>query len=132
MLVSDFGSVTCCSSSLCMFFSTWNDLVEWPWFTITVGGLGAIILLISGLLSLRKTASSLQSSRLRSTYSSLWAKVFSIQSTPFYRILLVVCHGICCLTEPLQSIRIHRFFFSGLLGTIVCTDIMKIVLSKEN
>ena len=74
------------------------------------------------------SASSLQSSH--SVLLSFWQKGFLLmQLTP-----LPYSSG--CLSWHLLSYRTTTVYsnpslFSGLLGTIVCTDIMKIVLSKK-
>ena len=40
-------------------FSQWNEIVEWPFFIITVGTIGSLILVLSGLFTLRKAQPSM-------------------------------------------------------------------------
>ena len=117
--------------SVYTFFSAWTDLVERSWFTITVGGIGSLTLIIYGLLSIQKQPLTLQSNSLQCTYRSLWMKGFILNTvnpfTVFFWLFVMATVVLQNHYHLVDSIA----FFSGLLGTIVTTDIVKIILSKK-
>jgi len=113
-------------------FSQISAITEWEHFKITVGVVGGIILIITGIVTLVSPPPDInQSKKITGTYISLWIKGFLINTfNPFtvffWNFVMTHVVGGRNYTE-LQSF----LFFAGILGTIIVTDTLKVMLAKR-
>ena len=118
--------------SVYFFFSQWRGLVEWPMFTLTVGFVGAFILITTGVVSLWTPPPRFQSAEITArTYASLWGKGFILNTVNPFTVFFWLYMMTSVVLPNAYSLKQSIVFFSGLLGTIIMTDMMKILLSKS-
>ncbi|TXB62405.1 LysE family translocator [Phaeodactylibacter luteus] len=114
-----------------------SQVVSGPNFTLYLGIGGSITLAAFGagaLLTAPRTGALPEWSRqtLRtSSYHSLWLKGFLINTVnPFTFFFWIGVASSMVVEEGLAPLD-ARFFFGGVLGTIIVTDVLKIVLAKR-
>lgn len=118
--------------SVYAFFSEWRSLVQYPYFTQIVGAAGTVVLMGTGILSFGKNQSSVIPEDIRArTYASLLAKGFILNTanpfTVFFWMFMMTSEVL-----PKGYTGDDSFlFFTGILATIVCTDTLKVLLSKK-
>ena len=112
-----------------LFMSEWNELASWPLFTVTVGGIGSLILMCSGLLSLKRPPLDLQTQQTGAKgYVSLWMKGFLINTINPFTVFFWMFVMSSVILPNEYTPQEATVFFSGILGTIVSTDLFKIHL----
>lgn len=123
---------------LCFYFgvSYVIRLVQWDGFKAWAGMLGGLILIAFGMATAftqpplpaegsEKVATS------RSSYFKLWLKGFLINTlNPFAAIFWLGVMSALSARGPLQPLQ-AVYFFSGAIGAIVLTDVLKILLAKQ-
>ncbi|MBK7872471.1 MAG: LysE family transporter [Saprospiraceae bacterium] len=121
-----------------LFYSGVNyiaQLLEWEGFSLYVGVVGSIILAAFGAWALFTKPAFQNPSDLHfkpsSSYVSLWAKGFLINSINPFTILF--WFGLMSTTILKNSLDIYNvsLFFGGTIGTVVITDILKILMAKR-
>jgi threonine/homoserine/homoserine lactone efflux protein len=117
--------------SVYFFFSQWRDIVEWPLFTVTVGAVGSFILIMTGVFSLWKNTPHFQVNQITATtYISLWSKGFLLNTVNPFTVFFWLFMMTSIVLPNAYTLRQSITFFSSLLGTIIMTDMIKVVLSK--
>ncbi len=110
-------------------------IAEWPGFTLWLGILGGIILILLGIgflviqpLEVRLRE---QSKRKKAaTYLALFTKGFLINTlNPFTFFFWVSISGAMFVKDPLSTDN-ALLFYSGILLTIILTDTFKVVMAK--
>ncbi len=105
---------------------------EWPHFEFTVGLTGGIILIITGILTLINPPPDInKSEKISGPYLALWTKGFLINTiNPF-----TVFFWIYVMTK---EVSVKKFsgqeaflLFTGIIGTIMITDMLKVLLAKR-
>jgi threonine/homoserine/homoserine lactone efflux protein len=131
--VSDFLFITAVYFGLAYI----SQVVEGPNFALYLGIGGSITLTIFGLgalLTAPKATTLPEWSRqtLRTTsYPGLWLKGFLINTlNPFTVFFWIGVASTVVVDGDLQPIE-ARYFFGGVLGTIIVTDLLKVILSKR-
>lgn len=111
-------------------------LVAWDGFKAWAGLLGGLILIAFGVAT-AVTPPPLPGEgqqkviTTRSSYFTLWFKGFLINTlNPFAAIFWLGVMSALSAKGPLQPVNAF-YFFSGAIGAIVLTDILKIVLAKQ-
>jgi threonine/homoserine/homoserine lactone efflux protein len=113
-------------------FTTISSVVEWPYFELTVGLAGGIILIATGIITLlTKTPDINQIKRIRGTYFALWVKGFLINTLNPFTVFFWVLVMTTVVAENGYSPRQSSFYFGGILGTIILTDSLKVLLAKK-
>lgn len=113
-------------------FKQIKAITEWPYFALTVGIAGGIILIITGIITLvSKTPDINKSEKMTGTYLALWLKGFLINTfNPF-----TVFFWVFVMTHVIGGENYSEdqafLFFGGILGTIILTDSLKVLLSKK-
>ncbi|GAB5551694.1 MAG: LysE family transporter [Saprospiraceae bacterium] len=102
---------------------------------IAIGILGSVLFLIFGLISLLVPPKNLllpddQLYQRSSSYLSLYIKGFLLNAFNPFTIILWLGIGTTLIDEALSPNR-ASLFFGAILGTVVLTDLLKIVLSKR-
>lgn len=113
-------------------FSHVRAITEWTYFEITVGVIGGIILILTGIVTfISKTPDINKSKQLTGTYLALWVKGFIINTfnpfTVFFWVLVMTTVVADKNYSPHQSL----LYFGGILGTIMVTDSLKVLLAKR-
>ena len=113
-------------------FSHVKEVTEWPYFEITVGIAGGIILLFTGTFTLlSKTPDIYKSKKITGPFLVLWIKGFIINTlnpfTVFFWVLVMTTVVADNDYSPHQSF----LYFGGILGTIIITDSLKVLLAKR-
>ncbi len=111
------------------------QLLAWEGFSLYVGVIGSIILAIFGTWALLTKPAFQNPSDIHfkpsSSYFSLWLKGFLINSiNPFTVLFWFGLMSTTILQNNLTSYDIP-LFFGGAIGTVVITDIIKILLAKR-
>lgn len=113
------------------------DLLEGPHFTQIVGIAGSVLLCIFGLGALLTSPKNLMIAdpELRfqrsSSYASLWLKGFLINTiNPFTVFFWFGLMSTIVVKDGLVGFNVF-WFFTGILGTVIATDVLKIVLAKR-
>lgn len=111
------------------------QLLAWEGFSLYVGVIGSIILAIFGTWALLTKPAFHNPSDIHfkpsSSYFSLWLKGFLINSiNPFTVLFWFGLMSTTILKSNLNSYDIP-LFFGGAIGTVVVTDIIKILLAKR-
>lgn len=111
------------------------QLLAWEGFSLYVGVIGSIILAIFGAWALLTKPAFQNPSDIHfkpsSSYFSLWLKGFLINSiNPFTVLFWFGLMSTTILKSNLNSYDIP-LFFGGAIGTVVITDIIKILLAKR-
>lgn len=102
---------------------------------IAIGILGSILFLIFGLISLLVPPKNLllpddKLYKRNSSYLSLYIKGFLLNAFNPFTIILWLGMGTTLIDEALSPNR-ASIFFGAILGTVILTDLLKIVLSKR-
>lgn len=110
-----------------------EEIAETDGFQLTVGIVGAIVLLITGVITLKTPPPALDNKHhlLKGTTGSwgLWSKGFLINTiNPFTVAFWLTAMNEVILARDYDSSQ-SALFFGGLLGTILFTDSLKISLS---
>ncbi|MEM1214479.1 MAG: LysE family translocator [Bacteroidota bacterium] len=112
-----------------------QQLTEWDGFYQSVGGVGAGILLVTGIATLLTPPPDLdQKDHLLKHTKGSWAlftKGFLINTVNPFTIVFWVTVMMTIVVEKGYSASAATLFFGGILGTIVTTDSLKIVLAKK-
>ncbi|MFT5165929.1 MAG: threonine/homoserine/homoserine lactone efflux protein [Saprospiraceae bacterium] len=113
-------------------FSHVKSIIEWEYFELTVGIIGGIILMITGVFTLiSKTPDINKNKKITGTYLMLWIKGFIINTlnpfTVFFWVLVMTTVVANNNYSPHQSL----LYFGGILGTIMLTDSLKVLLAKR-
>jgi threonine/homoserine/homoserine lactone efflux protein len=111
-----------------------NQLINWPGFELTLGLIGAVVLLGAGISTLLTPPPQLDDPNPalheKKDTVALWSKGFFINTfNPFTVFFWVsVMTGVVLKNEYTH----HQsfLFFAGLFGTVVFTDCLKILLAK--
>lgn len=111
------------------------QLLAWEGFSLYVGVIGSIILAIFGAWALLTKPAFQNPSDIHfkpsSSYFSLWLKGFLINSiNPFTVLFWFGLMSTTILKSNMNSYDIP-LFFGGAIGTVVITDIIKILLAKR-
>ncbi len=112
-----------------------EKLIQWENFSIVFGTIGSIILIAFGLgtLLIQPTnlyLSSKQTQR-RSSYFSLWIKGFLINGfNPFTVFFWLGVMTTVVINQKLGG-QDANWFFAGIIGTVVVTDLLKILMAKK-
>lgn len=112
-----------------------DQWVQWDGFQLSVGAVGAVILLITGIITLITVPPKLDNENhlLKGTSGSwgLWSKGFLINTVnPFTVIFWITVMNAVILEKNFDGTQ-STLFFSGLLGTIIFTDSLKIILAHK-
>ncbi len=105
---------------------------EWSGFELTLGIGGGIILVGSGLFTLLSSPPEIGPAKSFSgTYIALWLKGFLINTVnPFTVFFWISVMTSVVLKDELDG-QDAFYFFGGIVGTIVVTDILKVLLGKS-
>ena len=107
-------------------------ITEWSNFELSVGLVGGVILIITGLITIMgKTPDINKNKKMTGTYLALWGKGFAINTfNPF-----TVLFWVYVMTHVVSGSRFNEqqsfLFFGGILGTIILTDSLKVLLAKK-
>lgn len=113
-----------------------DNLVQWPWFTITLGVGGSIVLFIVGLAMILKAPPDLEKEAQEGinksmTYGGLMLKGFLINTiNPFTVFFWITITTTVVLKDGVSALGASSFY-AGILGTIIFTDSLKIFLAKK-
>ncbi len=110
-------------------------LIEWENFSIVFGTIGSIILIVFGLATLLIQPTNLylasKETQRRSSYISLWLKGFLINGfNPFTVFFWLGVMTTVIINQGLGSSD-AGLFFGGIIGTVVLTDMLKILMAKK-
>jgi threonine/homoserine/homoserine lactone efflux protein len=130
--VSDFSFV------LAVYYgvSYLADIVKAPSFSLILGLAGSVLLACFGLVTLLTTPKGLLTGVLpdykrSSSYLSLFSKGFLINTiNPFTVFFWTSLMGTVVVKDGFNGEEAF-WFFGGVLGTIVITDLLKVVLAKK-
>jgi len=112
------------------------SIVNTPRFALILGIAGSILLTIFGIVTLLTIPKGLMTNTLpehkrSSTYLSLFIKGFLINTiNPFTVFFWTSLMGTVVVKDSLNSAQ-ASWFFGGVLGTIVVTDLFKVFLAKR-
>lgn len=109
-----------------------SGIVQWPNFTLIVGIAGGIILIglgIGALLS-KPISQEAKNKSLSGSPLVLWSKGFAINTfNPFTFFFWISTSG-ALLQKPELGYEGASLFYTGILGTIIFTDSLKVYLAK--
>ncbi len=110
-------------------------LIEWENFSIVFGTIGSVILVVFGLATLLIQPTNLylasKETQRRSSYFSLWLKGFLINGfNPFTVFFWLGVMTTVIINQNLAS-QDASLFFSGIIGTVVFTDMLKVLMAKK-
>lgn len=112
-----------------------KKLVEWEYFYQVFGGIGSLILVIFGLVPLINRPKNLSfesnTTNRTSSYLSLFAKGFLINGFNPFTIFFWL--GVMTTYVISQSLSNQNavWFFIGIIGIVVLTDLVKVLLAKR-
>jgi len=110
-------------------------LIEWENFSLVFGSIGSIILVLFGLGTLLLQPTNLylasKETHRRSSYFSLWVKGFLINGfNPFTVFFWLGVMTTIVIKQNLGG-QDASWFFAGIIGTVVFTDMLKILMAKK-
>ena len=113
-----------------------DKIVKWPWFNLTLGIGGSLILFFVGLAMILKPPPTLDldthsGPKRRMTYWGLWLQGFLINTiNPFTVFFWITITTTVVLKDGASAFGAFSFY-AGIFGTIVFTDSLKVFLAKK-
>ena len=105
--------------------------VEWESFELSLGLLGALVLLATGLLTLLTPPPALTGEAVPRAHAGLWMKGFLINTINPFTVFFWVSMMTGVVLEEQWAAGEAVAFFGALLGTIVTTDTLKVLLARQ-
>ena len=113
-------------------FSQWTDITQWPWFTITVGSVGALVLVATGIISLWKAKPTTQNHGIaEKRYRMHLTKGFLINTINPFTVFFWLFMMSSEVLPHHFSMQDAAIFFGAIFAMIVLTDSLKVVLAKN-
>jgi threonine/homoserine/homoserine lactone efflux protein len=112
-----------------------KKIIEWENFSLVFGSIGSIILVLFGLGTLLIQPTNLylssKETQRRSSYFSLWLKGFLINGfNPFTVFFWLGIMTTVVINQNLGG-QDASWFFTGIIATVVLTDMLKILMAKK-
>ena len=107
------------------------NILEWQGFELTLGIAGGIVLIFTGIITiLNKPPEIGKSSALSKSYFALWMKGFLINTVNPFTVFFWATVMTTIVAKDELNGEHATFFFSGIMGTIIITDSLKVLLAK--
>ena len=112
-----------------------SEITEWPGFEFTLGAIGSVILIVFGVFSLFTKPPRFDSVKgiipQKASYFTLWLKGFLVNTiNPFTVFFWIGVMSTFVLQRDLDGDN-ASVFFGAILGTIIVTDVLKVLLAKK-